>query len=247
MGGNINFGFLTFINGQSVNLSEWDKNGDGKLEQDELKALLAKYQLDSVEFSTIDRNGDKEVTDAELTFWAKEILLEDALNKLITTRISVEIIGENAQYQKSIIEELRDFTDEYIKSAEAEDIYKLTEQFVVDLDKKYEEIKENFSVVVVKPPERSSGTDETLNYAINGVIDYLRNNYSFDAHQQEQFDKLLNDEAARYLSLNSFANKFVLKSYLQYWLTNDSNGKKHLYEILGISPEEENTPNYFEI
>lgn len=142
MSGGINFGSLTiFINGSAVNLKDYDKDGDGKLQGEELRDLLNKFQLDTYNMQTIDKNGDEEISADEFIFWGQRLLMDDAVKQLIETRVSMEIIGQYAQYQPQIVTALKAFIDEFIELNGTENIFNIADKFIEILPSKYEEIK----------------------------------------------------------------------------------------------------------
>ena len=139
MNSGINFGSM-LINGRAVNLSDYDKNKDGKLQDDELKKLLEEFQLDTFNLKSIDKNGDKVVSPDELSVWAQQMIMEETLKQLITTRVSVELIGENAKYQQPIILALREFLHDFVENFSG-NTSEMAEKFAEVLLTKYEELK----------------------------------------------------------------------------------------------------------
>lgn len=137
MNGGINFGSI-LINGRAVNLEEYDKNKDGKLQDDELKRLLEEFQLDTYNLKSIDKSGDKVISPDELSSWAQQMIMEETLKQLITTKVSIELIGENSKYQHPIILALRDYLHNCIENNEP------AENFIAGLTVKYEELKKEF-------------------------------------------------------------------------------------------------------
>lgn len=142
MSGGINFGSLTiFINGRAVNLSDYDDNGDGKLQGDELKRLQDEFELDTFNLKTVDRNGDEQVTADEFLIWGERIKMEDLLRQLFETKLSLEFIGELAPYQSVVKDELRDMVNDLINGVDMEYVRTLAKNFEEILPEKYEEIK----------------------------------------------------------------------------------------------------------
>jgi len=142
MSGGINFGSLTiFINGKAVNLSDYDDNGDGKLQGDELKRLQDEFELDTFNLKTVDRNGDEQVTADEFLIWGERIKMEDLLRQLFETKLSLEFIGELAPYQSVVKDELRDMVNDLINGVDMEYVRTLAKNFEEILPEKYEEIK----------------------------------------------------------------------------------------------------------
>ena len=142
MNSGINFGSLTiFVKGKAVDVSQYDENGDGKLQEDEYKKLIADNTLDTYNSKTIDKQEGQEMSPEELTDWGLQMLLEDTLKRLINTRVATEIIGKYVGYQQEIITELKEFTNNYRANNGLIDIYAASEEFEVLLPEKYEEIK----------------------------------------------------------------------------------------------------------
>lgn len=139
MNGGINFGSI-LINGRAVNLGDYDRNNDGRLDDDELKSLFEKFQLDTYNLKSIDKSGEKIVSPDELSIWAQQVLMQETLKDLISTTVSVELIGELAQYQQPIISALRDFLNDFIESYSG-DISEMALKFAEVLFIKYEELK----------------------------------------------------------------------------------------------------------
>ena len=142
MNSGINFGSLTiFVKGKAVDVSQYDENGDGKLQEDEYKRLIADNTLDTYNSKTIDKQESQEMDMDALTAWGLQMLLEDELKQVINTRVGTEIIGKYVGYQQEIIAELREFTNEFMAKNGLVDIYAAAEEFAVQLPEKYEEIK----------------------------------------------------------------------------------------------------------
>lgn len=139
MNSGINFGSI-LINGKGTNLKKYDANGDGKLNEDELKRLMEDFQLDTYNFKSVDKNNDREISPDEFTLWGQQMLMEEMLKEVINTRVSVEIIGKYAEYQQRIISDLRDFYEDFLKNPGVE-LGEMAEKFAQVLLVKYEEIK----------------------------------------------------------------------------------------------------------
>lgn len=198
MSGGINFGSLTiFINGSAVNLKDYDKDGDGKLQGDELRDLLSKFQLDTYNMQTLDKNGDEEISADEFIFWGQRLLMDDAVKQLIENRISMDFIGQYAQYQPQIISMLKTFIDEFIEINKTEDISKIADKFIEILPSKYEEIKKEF--IPETPEAIPSKGDDGINPKLLEIADNVIQNV-FEAMMEgiapdgTQYSIYLNDE-----------------------------------------------------
>lgn len=198
MSGGINFGSLTiFINGSAVNLKDYDKDGDGKLQGDELRDLLSKFQLDTYNMQTIDRNGDEEISADEFIFWGQRLLMDDAVKQLIETQVSMDFIGQYAQYQPQIIAALKAFIDEFIELNGAENVFDIADKFIEILPSKYEEFKKQFigETDGTKPPRGENGINplflEIANTTVESVFETLMSALAPDS---TQFSIYLNDE-----------------------------------------------------
>ena len=67
------FGNLTTQAGQQIKFEDFDKNGDGKVSEEEYNTALKEYDLDAVELSKVDTNGDKTVSNEEFQVWEQKI------------------------------------------------------------------------------------------------------------------------------------------------------------------------------
>lgn len=139
------FGSLTTRNGETLSFSDVDKDGDGKISQQEFLFIQQELCLDTVELSEgSESNAENNVTDEEYVSWAQEMQMKNALDELIA-QIAQDFIGSNAKFAPQVIKELRyyleDFQEEYKK--EGGDISQIANKFNESLPLKYEEIKNN--------------------------------------------------------------------------------------------------------
>ena len=139
------FGTLTAKNGQTLSYSDIDKDGDGKISQQEFLFIQQELCLDTVELAEgNESNAENNVTDEEYVSWAQEMQMKNALDELIA-QIAQDFIGCNAKFAPQVIKELRyyleDFQEEYKKNGG--DITHIANEFNERLPLKYEEIKNN--------------------------------------------------------------------------------------------------------
>lgn len=67
------FGSLTTQSGQRLTFKDFDKDGDGKITQEEYDTVMNEMKLDSVELSSVDKNGDKEISEDEFAQWEQKL------------------------------------------------------------------------------------------------------------------------------------------------------------------------------
>ena len=128
-----------------LSFEEFDKNQDGKISDGELDSLFKEIGLDTVEFSTVDKKGDKEVTKEEYDTWEQEIKMQEAVNQF-SGQIAKDFIGSNSKLAPQVMSELKDFVNEFIVSYKQEGgkISEMAKKFAEILPDKYEEIKSSF-------------------------------------------------------------------------------------------------------
>ena len=105
------FGSLTTRNGETLSFSDVDKDGDGKISQQEFLFIQQELCLDTVELSEeSESNAENNVTDEEYVSWAQEMQMKNALDELIA-QIAQDFIGSNAKFAPQVIKELRYYFD----------------------------------------------------------------------------------------------------------------------------------------
>ena len=175
MSGGINFGSLTiFINGKADNLTDYDKNGDGVFQHDELIQIFEENELDTFNLRSLNQGKkDDDVTADSFMLWGARITMEEVLRELIDTTLSKEFIGKLAQYQSTVKEELRVFLTEYLNSKEINDIDSLAKEFTGVLQTKYEEVKEKYIAEAISDgsvnEKMLSASDEVITDVINNI------------------------------------------------------------------------------
>ena len=97
------FGSLTTRNGQVLRYEDIDKDGDGKISQQEFNFIQKELGLDTVEISDKEKKGEKQITDVEYVYWAQEMQVKNAVEKMGKI-IAKDFIGANAGYAPQIME-----------------------------------------------------------------------------------------------------------------------------------------------
>ena len=134
------FGSLTTQSGQRLTFKDFDKDGDGKITQEEYDTVMNEMKLDSVELSGVDKNGDKEISEDEFAQWEQKTQMQTAVNDMAGT-ISKDFAGKT-QYLAEVTTALKEYIEEFAASYTG-DISGMAEAFKAALPAKYEEIKSN--------------------------------------------------------------------------------------------------------
>ena len=134
------FGSLTTQSGQRLTFKDFDKDGDGKITQEEYDTVMNEMKLDSVELSSVDKNGDKEISEDEFAQWEQKTQMQTAVNDMAGT-ISKDFAGKT-QYLAEVTTALKEYIEEFAASYTG-DISGMAETFKAALPAKYEEIKSN--------------------------------------------------------------------------------------------------------
>lgn len=207
------FGNLT-INGKKLNFEDFDKNGDGKISQEEYNSLLKEVKLDSVELSTVDKNGDKQVSQDEFALWEQKIQMQDAVNALSAT-ISKDFAGKT-KYLPELTEALRDYIEEFAATYK-EDVSGMAEAFKETLPDKYRAIKAS---VLANDP--STIQSKVLDDIYNELISNTSRGGGLPDATAKRIAKELETEA------NKFAKTYSGNNY-------EADLKAHLNEYLNKS------------
>ena len=134
------FGSLTTQSGQRLTFKDFDKDGDGKITQEEYDTVMNEMKLDSVELSSVDKNSDKEISEDEFAQWEQKIQMQTAVNDMAGA-ISKDFAGKT-QYLAEVTTALKEYIEEFAASYTG-DISGMAEAFKAALPAKYEEIKSN--------------------------------------------------------------------------------------------------------
>lgn len=214
----IRFGNLTTQSGQKINFENFDKDGDGKINEQEYNAALAEYGLDSVELSNVDKNGDKNVSNEEFQIWEQKIKMEEAL-KPYQAKVTTDFIGKNSQYASDMTKALNEwidtFADEYANSGK--EIANMATEFEAALPAKYSTIK---SSILSNSPDavKSKVLDDVLEAQ---VIESRANGMSEDATKimTKQLGKSLEQAADNFIKNYKGDNlEADLKAYLNEYM-----------------------------
>ena len=150
------FGSLTTQSGQRLTFKDFDKDGDGKITQEEYDTVMNEMKLDSVELSSVDKNGDKEISEDEFAEWEQKTEMQAAVNNMAGT-ISKDFSGK-ASSLSEVSTALKEYFEEFAASYTGE-VSGMAEAFKTALPAKYEEIK---SSILSKDPNtiKSNVLDE---------------------------------------------------------------------------------------
>ena len=133
------FGSLTTQSGQKLTFKDFDKDGDGKITQEEYDTVMNEMKLDSVELSSVDKNGDKEISEDEFAQWEQKILMQDAINEL-KAQISKDFSGTASKFISEVTDALKTYLEVFAQNY-TNDISGMAKDFENTLPNKYEEIK----------------------------------------------------------------------------------------------------------
>ena len=216
------FGSLTTQSGQRLTFKDFDKDGDGKITQEEYDTVMNEMKLDSVELSSVDKNGDKEISEDEFTQWEQKTQMQTAVNDMAGT-ISKDFAGKT-QYLAEVTTALKEYIEEFAASYTG-DISGMAEAFKAALPAKYEEIKSN---AVSNDPDtvKSNVLDEIYTDLTAPTVD----------SREESGESMPADTAKRIAKeLEAEADKFI-KAYKGDNLQTDL--KAHLEEYMNKSDAE---------
>ena len=216
------FGSLTTQSGQRLTFKDFDKDGDGKITQEEYDTVMNEMKLDSVELSSVDKNGDKEISEDEFAQWEQKTQMQTAVNDMAGT-ISKDFAGKT-QYLAEVTTALKEYIEEFAASYIG-DISGMAEAFKAALPAKYEEIKSN---AVSNDPDtvKSNVLDEIYTDLTAPTVD----------SREESGESMPADTAKRIAKeLEAEADKFI-KAYKGDNLQTDL--KAHLEEYMNKSDAE---------
>ena len=216
------FGSLTTQSGQRLTFKDFDKDGDGKITQEEYDTVMNEMKLDSVELSSVDKNGDKEISEDEFAQWEQKTQMQTAVNDMAGT-ISKDFAGKT-QYLVEVTTALKEYIEEFAASYTG-DISGMAEAFKAALPAKYEEIKSN---AVSNDPDtvKSNVLDEIYTDLTAPTVD----------SREESGESMPADTAKRIAKeLEAEADKFI-KGYNGENLQTDL--KAHLEEYMNKSDAE---------
>ena len=132
------FGSL-IINGQKLTFEDFDKDKNGEVTQDEYNNLLNEVKLDSVDFSSIDKDGDNAISEDEMAVYEQKTLMQDAINNMSKT-ISLDFAGKS-DFLAELNTALKDLIDDFAANFSG-DIENMAKEFETQLPDKYEALKE---------------------------------------------------------------------------------------------------------
>ena len=137
------FGSLTSkVTGQKISfedLKKFDVDGNGEISSSELNSAKKELKLDSLNFKTINANGDKSITEEEFNLLEQKVAIQDAVNE------KLQEVYDNPtlkKYLTDIKNELNIFMNSYI-SGYTDEVSAMADGFKTQLETKFNEIKEN--------------------------------------------------------------------------------------------------------
>lgn len=133
------FGSLTTQAGQRLKFEDFDLDKNGEISKEEYESVMKEMKLDSVELSTVDKNGDETISEDEFAIWEQKQEMQNAVNDL-AAKISKDFSGDKAKYIPEVTTALKDLIDDYAKNFTGE-ISKMADAFKGSLPAKYEAIK----------------------------------------------------------------------------------------------------------
>ena len=131
------FGSLT-VNGTKVKFEDIDTDKNGEISEQEYNNFLNEVKLDSIEFSSVDKDGDKVISESEFTLYDQKSQMQDAINDMAGT-ISQDFAGKS-EYLTDVSNALKDYIEEYAANYTGE-VENMAEDFKAALPLKYDEIK----------------------------------------------------------------------------------------------------------
>ena len=216
------FGSLT-VNGQKIKFENFDKDKNGEISTEEYNNLLQEAKLDSVEFSSIDTDGDKVISEDELTIYDQKYQMQEAINNMAKT-ISSDFAGKS-NYLAEVTSALKELIEDFAANYSGE-ISNMAEDFKTKLPDKYKEIKENIL---------SNDPDTIKSKVLDEIYVLLTSNT--EATKNETQSNTVSESAAKRIAkeLEAEADKYI-KEYKGTNLEEDL--KAHLKDFMNKSDAE---------
>ena len=131
--GSINqFGSLT-VNGKKLTFEDFDKDKNGEISTEEYNALLKEVKLDTLELSSVDKNGDQVLSTEEFGAWENKIAMQDVVNAM-AGQISKDFTGKTqylAEVKTALPSSCPFFTGAQIFSSEITSIFITAFLFII--------------------------------------------------------------------------------------------------------------------
>ena len=201
------FGSLT-VNGYKLNFKNFDKDKNGQISEEEYTNFLAGIKLDKVQFSIIDKNSDKMLSNEEFSLWEQKIAMQDAVNSLLG-KVSKDFTGKT-QYLGEVKNALTNYIEEFATEYTGK-TSNLSKAFAKALPHEYEQIK---ILVLANDPAtiKSAVMDEIYAQLLN-------NNKTYSNEGLKSIAKNLEAEADRFIKAYTGNNlKEDLKANLNAYL-----------------------------
>ncbi len=143
------FGNLTTSSGQKLTFEDFDKNKDGEVTKAEYEEVMKEMQLDSVELSTVDKDGDGAVSEDEFAIWEQKTQMQELVNNVLTELSKDPKFSGKTEYINEIISSLKSYINDYAENY-TKDVSQMAANFELALPTKVEELK---SEVLANDPE----------------------------------------------------------------------------------------------
>ena len=240
----IRFGNLTAANGAQIKFEDLDKDKDGTITEQEYNAAIQEYGLDSVELSTVDTNGDRQVSNEEFQIWEQKIKMEEALQPYIQ-KVTTDFIGANSAYAADMTAALRELIDKFAEeyTLAGKNVSDMASEFEAVLPEKYEELK---AQILYDTPEaqaeREAQEKQEKANILSNVLDELLQDIKTEATTKTNDQAPVMDDAAASVYVQNLApvlekeaNAFIA-AYTGDNLEADL--RTHLIEFLNTSDRE---------
>lgn len=220
------FGSLTTQNGVKVDyktlVEKYDENKDGKLSAGEFETALKEEKLDKIVLSSVNTNGDDEISEEEMLVYEQKYQMQEAVNAM-NAQITKDFSGTKSQYIAQVTLELTnyitDFAEKYLK--ENTDVSGMADAFKTALPTKYTEIRKN---VLANDPStfKSRVLDDILNNiygseaSVTTRVDDGGGTISETA--QKKIAVAVETEANKYIKANPKCTESELKAHLEAFL-----------------------------
>ena len=214
------------VNGQKLTFEDFDKDKNGEISTDEYNELLKEVKLDSVEFSSVDSDGDKAISEDEFAIYEQKTLMQDAINNMAKT-ISTDFAGKS-DYLNELNDALKDLINDFAKNYTGE-VENMAQDFEAQLPDKYADIKND---ILAQDPDtvKSAVLDELYSELITPQTTKGENGENI---QGEALPEATAKKIAK--ELETEANNFI-KTYTGNNLEEDL--KAHLEEFMNQSDAE---------
>ena len=196
--GGYQFGSLTTKSGQTIKLEDFDRDGNGKISQQEYLFIQRELGVDTLELSEGGKKQEKQVTDEEYVTWALEMQTDNILNDFIA-KVATDFIGSNSVHSSKVIAELRKFAAEFKANFDItkDDVAELGDNFATALQTKYDAIKaeilgadKDYDKVQQEWEKQVEDFNKNIKNA-SSITEYVKINRDFLKAHSEYIQKML--------------------------------------------------------